>query len=425
MVRPGDACLILPDLPHLAPGRCYGTHVICHPRRDCFIRGTHLHTEVATANSRMCEPKESSQLQAWIFTPETLDACRARANRVARKRLAERQSDGDESTTKTTPTVECFARSFHQEQYKDEEDGPQETKGNPFLNPAEEALLVSFYASKLPTLIGPMAQVSRLRRESKIPATAVMLLRRFFLSNSVMMFDPKTIMVAAAFLASKVEDAMTDVRYLEEGTQKMNAPVTQSEIIPAEINLLSGINFELLCFHPYKAVLAITEDLRTYLKSDQGKHLVTFQNGVVRPITGHDLKPMHDAAQLIVNDVIVSDIPLLYTPAQIGLAALMVANEQQQSKEEVPQINLFGYLSQRFEQAEQKNMATLLDDLSVMLRGLKEGKYGCANHHVDMQVLKGIHKKLKKCRFWGAKEKKKKRKKDGGEEPEKKRVKTS
>eukprot|EP00980_Cylindrotheca_fusiformis_P008794 scaffold1869_cov122-Cylindrotheca_fusiformis.AAC.56 len=378
----------------------------------------------------MCEPKESSQLQAWIFKPDTLDACRARANRIARKRLVERQSN-DSEAAKNHPTVECFARHFTKEKYMDEEEGPLEIDGNPFLDPSEEALLVSFYASKLPTLIGPMAQIPRLRRESKVPATAVMLLRRFFLSNSVMMFDPKTIMVAAAFLASKVEDAMTDVRYLEEGTQKMNAPVTQAEIIPAEISLLAGINFELLCFHPYKAVLAFTEDLRTYLKSDRGKHLVTFPNDVHRPITGHDLKPMHDAAQLIVNDVIVSDIPLLYTPAQIGLAALMVANEQQQqqqqSKDDVPQINLLGYLSQRFEEAEKTNMTPLLDNLCHMLRGLKEGKYGCANHHVDMQVLKGVHKKLKKCRLWGQKDKKKKRKKDNaeGSDPEKKRAKTS
>ncbi|KAL3945770.1 MAG: hypothetical protein SGBAC_000159 [Bacillariaceae sp.] len=371
----------------------------------------------------MCEPKESSQLKSWSFTPESLELHRARANRVARKRL----SDGVEKTA--APRVECFVRDFDASKHPDDkEEGPLELKGNPFLNPEEEALLVSFYASKLPTLMGPQAQVSRLRRESKIPATAAMLLRRFFLSNSVMVFDPKAIMVASAFLASKVEDAMTDIRYLEEGTIRMNAPVTQAEILPAEINLLSGINFELLCFHPYKAVLAITEDLRTYLKSEQGKSLVQFSDGNQRPITGHDLKPMHDAAQLIVNDVIVSDIPLLYTPAQIGLAALVVANQEQQSKPDVPQIDLLGYLAQRFEKADQKSTTLVLDKICVMLRGLKDGKYGCANHKVDMLVLKGIHKKLKKCRLWGAKEKKKKRKKDAaaeGSEPEKKRVKAS
>ena len=241
-----------------------------------------------------------------------------------------------------------------------------------------------------------------------------------------MMHDPKTIMVAAAFLASKVEDAMTDVRYLEEGTNVMNAPVTQSDIIPAEIALLSGIDFDLLCFHPYKAVLAITEDLRTYLKSEKGRSLVRFQNGNHRPIVGQDLKPMHDAAQLIVNDVIVSDIPLLYTPGQVGLAALMVANEQQESKVDVPQIDILGYLSQRFEEADLETMRMVLRDICGLLRELKDGKHGCANHSVDMEILKGIHKKLKKCRAWGQKEKKKKKKRKGDDEGvEAKRSKTS
>jgi cyclin H len=381
----------------------------------------------------MCEPKESSQLKSWLFTPEVLDMCRARANRVARKSLAEK-SDGTNSPAPSTgsnddsPGVECFARDFKEKkgEYINEEEGPWENmKGHAFLNPSEEALLVSFYGSKLPSLIGPMAQIPPLRRESKVPATAGMLLRRFYLSNSVMVHDPKTIMVAAAFLASKVEDAMTSVKYLEEGTNSMNAPVSQADILPAEINVLSGIHFDLLCFHPYKAVLAMTEDLRTYLKSEKGRSLVRFQNGNHRPIVGQDLKPMHDAAQLIVNDVVVSDIPLLYTPGQVGLAALMVANEQQIGNVDIPQIDILGYLSQRFEYADLEGMKTLLRNLSAMLRDLKEGKYGCANHNVDLQTLKGIHKKLKKCRVWGVKEKKKKRKNAGEDGPDSKRTKTS
>lgn len=391
----------------------------------------------------MCEPKESSQLTAWMFSPELLDSCRARANRVARVTLLKLQEnaassemasntseDPGSSSKSSNPPVEKFARDYvaKQDQYRDEEEGPWETSdGNPFLNPEEEELLVSFYASKLPSLIGPMAQVPRLRRESKVPATAAMLLRRFYMSNSVMAHDPKIIMVAAAFLAAKVEDAMTDVRYLEEGTNIMNAPVTSAEIIPAEINLLSGVNFELFCFHPYKAVLSITEDMRTYLKSEKGRLLVSFPNGNNRPIIGQDLKPMHDAAQSIVNDVIVSDMPVLFPPGQVGLAALMVANEEEQGKEAVPLIDMLGYLSQRFEDADVQGMTKKLGEICTMLRELKEGKHGCANHNIDMHTLKGIHKKLKKCRLWGAKEKKKKRKaKDGEEEgPNPKKARTS
>ena len=346
---------------------------------------------------------------------------------------ADGDGKGSSAPAMVIPPVECFANTFSKQldSYKNEEDGSWEnSKGSPFLNPTEESLLVSFYVSKLPSLIGPMAQVPRLRREAKVTATAALLCRRFYLSNSVMCYDPKVIMVAAAFLAAKVEDAMTDVRYLEEGTNLMNAPVTQSEILPAEIHLLSGIDFDLLCFHPYKAVLSITEDLRTYLKSEKGKSLVRFPDGSTRPIVGQDLKPMHDSAQDIVNDVIVSDIPLLYPPGQIGLAALMVANEHQQEKDsnDSPQIDLLGYMSQRFEEADQSSMTTVLHDLCGMIRELKDGKYGCANHNVDLQTLKGVHKKLKKCRAWGQKEKKKKRKsKDDTDtaEPEAKKAKTS
>jgi cyclin H len=372
-----------------------------------------------------------------MYSPERLDSCRSRANRVARKTLTHllaSQAGADESSSSKPANipVEKFARDFEEKHksYQSEDEGPWETPdGNTFLNPSEEELLISFYASKLPSLIGPLAQVQRLRRESKVPATAAMLLRRFFMSNSVMIHDPKVIMVAAAFLAAKVEDSTTDIRYLEEGTNRMNAPVTSSEIIPAEITLLSGVNFELFCFHPYKAVLSITEDMRTYLKSEKGRALVTFADGNDRPIVGPDLKPMHDAAQAIVNDVIVSDIPLLYPPAQVGLAALMVANEQQEGSGDIPTIDMLGYLSQRFEDADIDGVSSVLREISTMLRELKDGKHGCANHNVDLQKLKGIHKKLKKCRLWGAKDKKQKRKKEKEsstteEEPVAKKIKT-
>jgi cyclin H len=164
----------------------------------------------------MCDPADSSQLKSWLFTEEDLYLSRARANRVARKYLTEKKkttNGGDDdgcgvggakttSSSANNPPVECFARDFHKkkEEYSKEDDGPWQTEasadgggdGNEYLTPEEECLLVSFYTSKIPSLIGPMAQVPRLRRESKVPATAAMLLRRFYLSNSVMIHDPKT-----------------------------------------------------------------------------------------------------------------------------------------------------------------------------------------------------------------------------------------
>lgn len=395
----------------------------------------------------MCDFAESSQLHSWMFTSSLLEECRAKANQIAREYLATKKKRAEEegrssSSSNNLPPVESFAHGYATNKERASEDfsgGPwNDESDHPFVTPEEEQLLVSFYTSKLPSLVGPQAQVLRLRRESKVTATAAMFLRRFYLSNSVMIHDPKAVMVAAAFLATKVEDATADVRYLEDGTNLMNAPVTQAEILPAELALLTGINFQLLCFHPYKAVVALTEDLRTFLKSDKRIALVDNQR-----IAGEDLKPMYDNARAVLDDVIISDIPLLYTPGQIGLAALILANEDLQKKEQtpssgdktetpkLPNLDLIGYIKQRFSQEQGQEMETIMKDLVPMLRGLKEGNHGCANHHLDMSKLKGIHKKLKKCRAWGAKKEKKSKSKkrssaegaDGDDEPKSKKAK--
>jgi cyclin H len=366
----------------------------------------------------MCDYGSSTQAKDWMFTPEDLQKCRRRSNLEARKYLYD-NNDADTSNSSAVP-LSKFACGFRKRREKGQEDNMDieapalSPQGHPYIEPDEEALLVAFYAAKIPSLVGPLAQNQYLRREVKVTATAALLFRRFFLSNSVMLHDPKHILVAAAFMATKVEDSMTQVHHLEEGTKLMNSPLTQAEILRAEYPLLGGINCDLLCFHPYKAVLAFTEDLRTFLKTRKGSLLAKFTNGESRPIIGQDLSPMHNAARALVDDAIVSDIPLLYSPAKIGLAALMVANDQIESAE-VPKINILGYIEHRFEYKDRDFVKTEVVAVCEMLKELKAGKYGCGNHNVDLQTLKGVHKKLKKCRG-GDKKKKKKRKAESNDD---------
>jgi cyclin H len=398
----------------------------------------------------------SSQLNLWQFEdPETLVCCRSLANLKAREYLFNRATSQDDNSTGHIPKlsslpVEQFACGFTRSDQGDDVDystqGPLSSpNGNHYLNPEEEEILVSFYVSKLPSLVGPQAPIVRCRRESKVAATAAILTRRFFLSNSVMIHDPKSIMVAAAFLAAKVEDATMDIRYLEEGTAYMNSAVSKDEIIPAEIALLTGTHFDLLCFHPIKSVLAVTEDLRTYLKSDQGRGLVSKAAALrVTPsetalertsvvVSGQDLKPMYDTARSLLDDVIVSDLPLLFNPGQVGLAALMVAQDvvlESQPQLYLPRIDLEGYIRQRFVNDDDlEGMLSTLQSICNMMRELKDGKWGCGRLS-DMLKLKAIHKKLKKVRAWSIKEESSKSTKkrdayvDSAEGPSKKKLKT-
>ena len=358
----------------------------------------------------MVDYEESSHLNQWLFTELELEECRAKVNHDARVWL----TDGDKSTG--SPPTSYFACHYsknkkeHPEDYHDKNhylsQGPwQNTKGNDFLKPEEESTLIAFYASKIPALIGPKASVSRLRRESKVTATAALLYRRFFLSNSVHLFDPKAVMVAAAFLAAKVEDAMVDVRYLQEGTERMQAPVTQQEIISAELQLLQGCHYDLLCFHPFKSVLALTEDLRTFLKSEKGLDLVS------RPISGQDLKPIYDKSRVILEKAINSDLTLLYSPGPIGMASLIVAQDEvlEKADRSAPKIDFYGYIQQRFPEKNSGHVLKVLSELCQKIKALPPTMEIVSEE--AMAALKHCHKKLKKVRGWGATTSEKKKKK--------------
>eukprot|EP00977_Amphora_coffeiformis_P017663 scaffold5860_cov223-Amphora_coffeaeformis.AAC.2 len=417
----------------------------------------------------MADFQESSQLCLWTYSsPEHLTWLRNKANYLARLHLAEpsappQDTEGatatDNTTTTTTTTTiidglpnptqaKFFARGwtkrFRQGQETADEypayaaQGPWENvRGKAFLNATEEAHLVAFYAPKLGKLIGPKAVVPRLKRNSKVTATAALLYRRFFLSNSVMMYDPKAVMVAAAFLASKVEDASADVRYLEEGTQLFNAHVPQDEIIAAELALIQGVAFDLLCFHPHKAVLALTEDLRTFLKSDKGKAWVGPKNQQQRTVSGQDLEPLYAKARDTLEEALLqTDLALLYTPGQLGLASLMAAQDilheehaaanattttttdgssSSSSPPWLLQIDWHGYVTHRFDTPSADTKEQTWEALQALRKTLQR-ETPPPQPAADKKTMVAIFKKLKKVRAWGNTECKKRKKEDGGSE---------
>ena len=407
----------------------------------------------------MCDFNESSQLREWMFTSETLKKCRAKANLKAREYLAAAQASGNGDAKSQVNPVFTIARGFtkqQQEEAQKDDDptkqGPWKTASDhPFLTPEEEAILVTNFVMRVPLLVGPKALLAPGLRncDIKVTATAAMLLRRFYLSNSVMLHDPKTVMIAAGFAACKIEDSVKDIRYFEDGANLLSCPVTQAELLPTELAFMEGICFQLLCFHPFKPLQALTEDLRTFLKSEKGMALI--QN---RRIASADLiAPLYNAARLLLDDVIISDIPLLFTPGQIGLAAMMVANDDLQAKQAqkqqqkqteagtveeeegvvaMPSLDMLAYVRLRFSEEQGNQMAEVMKVLVPMVKELREGKHGCGNHNINMAEIKKIHKRLKKCRGWGKKEKKSKKRSsannDGGDgegedQPKKKKAK--
>ena len=388
----------------------------------------------------------STHVKSWTFTPQQLQQLRARVNQEALQYLQNQQqlssvketnadatqvAGANSETISTLPIIaESFAKNYKQSNNDTTMQPTPDSSSSSItiLTPEEELTIINFYSSKLLTLIGPSATLPKLKRDIKVASTAALILKRFYLSNSITLFDPKIIMVASAFLASKIEDAMCDVRYIEDGTRAMQAHAKIKEIIEAEIALVKGVDFDICCFHPYKVVLAYTEDLRTFLKSKDGKQCVIVlsndkNSNVQRDfVSGEDLRPIYDKARDIVQQLVFgSDVMLLASPGKIGLAAMMLANERllEVQNENGHQdgvgitIDFREYLRVRFaDERKEHEIETLWNEIAILFQVVKKAADQLLlQPEPDMVALKGIHKKLKKCRVWGIEDKKKKKKK--------------
>lgn len=354
-----------------------------------------------------------SHVSNWLFTAGEIKELRAKANREARILIQGQAltstSDSTSSTSTTIPKPSSFAK-FHDISTSMDTNDVSRNREDAMIKPEEETELIDFYCSKLLNLIGPSATINRLKRDIKVASTASLLLKRFYLSNSVICFDPKAIMVAAAFLAAKVEDSTCDIRYLEEGTKQLGAHVQIDEILKVEIDLIAGVDYDLWCLHPYKAVLAITEDLRGFLKSKEGIHCVN------RQVSGEDLRPIYDLAIEIVERLVFqSDIMLMKSPGKVGLAAMILANERlsKEGKENSGEdgdilIDFNKYLSFRFADKNKTEIDLLWTEINQLVDVARDASLP---KEVNLATLKAIHKKLKKIRTWGKDEEDKKKKK--------------
>ena len=69
----------------------------------------------------------------------------------------------------------------------------------------DQDILIHFHAHQIQRLIGPNAIFPQLRRGTAVLSTAIMLFRRFYLSNSALDFHPRNIAAASALLAVKAD----------------------------------------------------------------------------------------------------------------------------------------------------------------------------------------------------------------------------
>jgi len=193
----------------------------------------------------------------------------------------------------------------------------------------------------------------------KCQATSIAFFKRFYLSCTLMDHHPKTIMLTSIYVASKVEEHHID---LDDFCKTVK--IDQASIQQPEMTLLEGLRFQLKIYHPYRALHGLMLDLQSSLQ-------------------GSSIDALWVAAQEELHLAMATDLPLLYPPSQLALAALLRACSKLQ-------INLKEYLSLRF--GSQSWYDSLVAHIDTIGRILDE-----AMTPPSLDTLRAIDRKLRFC----------------------------
>ena len=150
--------------------------------------------------------RHSTQARSWTFNTQTLAACRQKALQV-------HDGSNDSLSCRARKFASGFHRRFRSSEAVRSKDDSARSVEEPFtaLSVSDQESVLRFHAQQIQSLVGPTAILPELRKSETVLSTAVTFFRRFFLSNSVTEIHPRTIAVASAFLASKVEEERVEV----------------------------------------------------------------------------------------------------------------------------------------------------------------------------------------------------------------------
>jgi cyclin H len=177
-------------------------------------------------------------------------------------------------------------------------------------------------------------------------ATSIQFIKRFYLTNSVMSYHPLEIMTTALFLATKTENHYISLKDYASilaqvpGLEK----VTGEDILAPEYILTQGLRF---CFdvrHPHRALKGAYIELQLLLglakgdatpptwrpkggeKELQKRLLASY--GTPAKFGQRIERTYGKARKTLQGPAILSDAYFLYTPSQIMMAALWIADEE-------------------------------------------------------------------------------------------------
>jgi cyclin H len=175
-----------------------------------------------------------------------------------------------------------------------------------------------------------------------LQATAIQYLRRFYITNSVMTYHPKSIMPCALFLATKSDHYYMPLQEFANGVPGIT---NSDEVIAPEFNLTKGLRFTFDVRHPFRGLEGGVMELQA-IAQGSGKpgphHPEKTPEGLMqallavtpldsspdkqRSIATRIAKAHSKAREILKTAAQMTDAYFLYTPSQIWFSAFLLAD---------------------------------------------------------------------------------------------------
>lgn len=227
--------------------------------------------------------RHSSQYRFWSFSKERLREKRVNTNKIAADTIYKNILDFKNQQDLTQEQLDVL-----------------DARTQP-LSVDDELKLINFYAKKVQVIS------QHLNLPTEIIATSISFFKKFFLENSVMQYDPKSLVHTTIFLACKAENYFISVDSFAK-----KAKSNREAILKYEFKLLESLKFSLLIHHPYKPLHGFFLDIQNVL---HGKVDLNYMGQI------------YDKCKKKITEAILTDVVYLFTPPQITLAILMIEDE--------------------------------------------------------------------------------------------------
>lgn len=338
--------------------------------------------------------RTSTQYRLWSFSPESLAALRKKTHDLALER-ASRYSGQRTATNGVDSTTNGDTSS--------REDGAANGEHIEFLTEEEELRLVQRYCDQI------RSTSDHFKWPVNVKATAVQYLKRFYLSNSSMTYPPKEIYKTVLFLASKSEAThMTASEYARRISTE------QEQILAPEYKVMQALRFTLDVRQPFRGLKGVLMELLNLAEgmvgavngtdAADGKELQSQMMDVPAPLDGNRtrwtqpksglvnqeslnsrIEAAYSAARSLLDaPALLTDVYFLYTPSQILLATMRLADEP---------LTLF-YLSTKLPQASPTSIKILatIRACADMLSSFDQRNVLSKDERTELE------EKLEKCR---------------------------